>query len=116
MNGFLLKNAEGSLGLVVLDEERAIRKVTFLVKDNVLGIIFQDGKQDKLTTRINPEFAADLCRLSSIFVGHYGWAGLEADPASEYHATLATVGAVISEDVAQPPVSRPWDRLPNVLG
>ena len=117
MNGFLLKNAEGVLGLIVLEEERVIRKVTFLVHENALAIAFQDGKQDKLATRINPEFAIELCRSSSIFVGHFGRDGLEGEPKNEYHAMLSIFGATVTEDgVVQPPRARPWDRLPNVLG
>jgi len=88
MNGFLLKNPEGVLGLAVVDETRKLERVVYLSGEKNLQIFFSSGKSEMLVTEIDCEFEVALFKMKKIFVGHFPHDGFGKEPTDEYFVPL----------------------------
>ena len=112
MDGFLLKNSKGVLGLIIMDDLRPVGRAVYLTAENRLSLTYSDGAGEKLPTPINPEFAIQLRSTSDLFVAHFTRKDLAADPVKEYHVPLSSA---VSRVLAARPVrlsdSRPLERL-----
>jgi hypothetical protein len=88
MNGFLLKNGEGVLGLAVVDEKRKVRDIAYLSDAKNLNVTFTNGDSEMLPTQIDSSFEPSLFKCKRIFVGHFAPDGFDKDPSDEYYVPL----------------------------
>lgn len=88
MDGLLLKNPEGMIGLAVIDEVRKIKEVVYDCLAKNLLVTFDDGETEHVPTEIPARFNGALLSGKEIFIGHYPHDGFDKDPVSEYHVPL----------------------------
>jgi hypothetical protein len=88
MNGFLLKNGAGVLGLAVISESRRVLKITYLSDEQNLSVIFTNGDRETLPTIIDATFEPSFFSTKKIFVGHFQPDGLDKEPSQEYFVPL----------------------------
>ncbi|MDR3424461.1 MAG: hypothetical protein P4M13_05210 [Alphaproteobacteria bacterium] len=88
MDGFLLENSEGVLGLVVVDETRKIKNVAYLSDVRNLSVSFVNGDVETLATEIDQEFERSLFGRKKIFIGHFAHDGFDKEPSDEYYVPL----------------------------
>jgi archaellum component FlaF (FlaF/FlaG flagellin family) len=87
MNGFLLKNPQGFVGLAVVAETRKVRLVVYDSIEKNLIVTFDNGAEEHLPTEINVAFNGALLASNEILVAHFPTPALDR-PSSEYHVPL----------------------------
>jgi len=88
MNGYLLQNPSGNLGLVVVNETRKVRNVVYDSIGKNLLVAFDDGEIEHLATEIDVTFNGALLAGKEIFIGHIPNDKLEQNPTLEYYVPL----------------------------
>ncbi len=88
MEGLLLKNGEGILGLAVINETRPVKNVIYLSDVRNLSVTFDNGDIEDLATEIDQEFEKSMFGRKQIFIGHFAHDGLDKEPTDEYYVPL----------------------------